>query len=110
LRDALGARFASRARAEWLAVFAGTEACVTPVLTLAEAMADPHHAARGTYPGGEPAPAPRLSRTPGAVRGPAPSPGAHTRTVLRSCGLDDADIEAMFRDGVAGDLDEFLGS
>jgi alpha-methylacyl-CoA racemase len=60
----------SRTRDEWAAVFADTDACVTPVLSLAEAPVHPHNTARGTYlQRGEhwvPAAAPRLSRTPGS--------------------------------------------
>ena len=49
LHQRFAAVFASRARADWEAVFAGTEACVTPVLTLAEAAAHPHNTARGAF-------------------------------------------------------------
>ncbi|WP_433547508.1 CaiB/BaiF CoA transferase family protein [Streptomyces sp. CA-294286] len=49
LRALLGSRFAARSRDEWAAALADTEACVTPVLTLAEAADHPHHRARGTY-------------------------------------------------------------
>lgn len=59
--------FASRTRAEWVELFRGTDACVAPVLTLAEAMEDGHLSARGTYVGAEGertvAPAPRFSRS-----------------------------------------------
>ena len=56
------ARFASRTRDEWAAHFAGTEACVTPVLTFAEAADHPHNKARHTFAGTpvQPAPAPRF--------------------------------------------------
>lgn len=68
LHELFEATFATRTRDEWSEHFAGTDACVTPVLSLTEAPADPHMASRGTFlqgPGGmEPAPAPRLSRTP----------------------------------------------
>lgn len=68
IREALSARIASRTRDEWAAVFAGTDACVTPVLSLAEAAQDAHLAARGTLVNVEgtvqAAPAPRFSRTP----------------------------------------------
>ncbi|QJY46841.1 CaiB/BaiF CoA transferase family protein [Pseudonocardia broussonetiae] len=67
-KQVLAARFARRTRAEWTEVFAGRDACVTPVLGLAEAPGDAHLAARGTLvprpDGPQPAAAPRLSRTP----------------------------------------------
>ncbi|MET9424492.1 CaiB/BaiF CoA-transferase family protein [Streptomyces sp. NPDC006540] len=87
LRQAVADRFRSRTRAEWTAVFEGTDACVAPVLSLREAPGHPHLAARGTYVdhGGitQPAPAPRFSATPTSVgRGPA-QPGADTAEVAR---------------------------
>ncbi|WPB59392.1 CaiB/BaiF CoA-transferase family protein [Xylophilus sp. GOD-11R] len=73
---ALSARLAEvmkqRTRDEWCALFAGTDACVTPVLSLEEAPADPHLAARGTFVQHQgrlqPAPAPRFSRTPSCIQ------------------------------------------
>lgn len=63
--------FASRSRNEWAAVFEQTDACVAPVLSFAEALDDPHNAARGTFVTDrgvvQPAPAPRFSRTPAFV-------------------------------------------
>ncbi|MEV6596618.1 CaiB/BaiF CoA-transferase family protein [Actinoplanes sp. NPDC051346] len=87
LRSAVAERFRARTRAEWTAVFEGTDACVAPVLSLREAPTHPHLAARGTfveYAGMvQPAPAPRFSATPGAVRtGPA-RPGADADEVAR---------------------------
>ncbi|MFI8962174.1 CaiB/BaiF CoA transferase family protein [Streptomyces sp. NPDC053493] len=87
LRAAVADRFRTRTRDEWTAVFAGTDACVAPVLSLREAPGHPHLAARGTFVEHsglvQPAPAPRFSATPGAVRtGPA-LPGADTDEVAR---------------------------
>ncbi len=48
LREIFGAALARRTRDEWTAVFDGTDACVTPVLTFAEAAHDPHLSARGS--------------------------------------------------------------
>ncbi|MEU8514427.1 CaiB/BaiF CoA-transferase family protein [Kitasatospora sp. NPDC048722] len=87
LRALIAERFATRTRAEWEAVFAGSDACVEPVLTLRQAVADAHLAARGTYVEADgvtqPAPAPRFSVTPGALRRPPARPGAHTAEVAR---------------------------
>ncbi|MYX01606.1 MULTISPECIES: CaiB/BaiF CoA-transferase family protein [unclassified Streptomyces] len=85
LRAAVTERFLTRTRAEWTEVFAGTDACVAPVLSLTEAPHHPHLAARSTFVehGGrtQPAPAPRFSATPVSVRtGPA-LPGADTEAV-----------------------------
>ena len=71
-------RFASKTRDEWTAVFAGTDACVTPVLTWTEAQSNEHLRARRTIVdvGGTPqaAPAPRFSRS---AAGPIGSPPQH---------------------------------
>ncbi|MEV5313091.1 CaiB/BaiF CoA-transferase family protein [Streptomyces sp. NPDC052610] len=87
LRALVAARFKARTRDEWTAVFESSDACVAPVLSLREAPHHPHLAARGTFTdhGGltQPAPAPRFSATPTAVRtGPA-LPGADTESVAR---------------------------
>ncbi len=87
LREQIAVRFKSRTRDEWTAVFAGSDACVAPVLSLREAPHHPHLAARGTFTdhGGitQPAPSPRFSATPTSVRtGPA-RPGADTADVAR---------------------------
>ncbi|MCR1784928.1 CoA transferase [Nocardioides carbamazepini] len=74
LRAAFAAVFRTRTMAEWTEVFDGTDACVTPVLTYAEALAHPHLCDRGTLTEvdgvEQPRPAPRFSRTPTAD--PAP--------------------------------------
>jgi alpha-methylacyl-CoA racemase len=94
LRALLAARFKDRTRDEWAAVFAGTDACVEPVLSLTEAAADEHLTARQTYVTADgliqPAPSPRFSRTPGQLPDPAPVPGQHTLEALTAWGLPDA--------------------
>ncbi|WP_330256241.1 CoA transferase [Nocardia sp. NBC_00565] len=71
MRAVLTERFATRSREEWSALFGGVSACVTPVLSFAEAALDPHMTARNTFVDidgvSQPAPAPRFSRTPPAV-------------------------------------------
>jgi alpha-methylacyl-CoA racemase len=85
--------FKTKTRAEWEALFEGTDACVAPVYRLAEAHEHPANVARGVFrevPGGgqELTPAPRLSRTPGQ---PGPNyayPGSDTDEILGELGLD----------------------
>ncbi len=104
LRARLAAAFVTRTRDEWARAFAGSDACVAPVLTFAEAPAHPHAHARGAYVnvGGvpQPAPAPRFSRTPGAVRGAPPERGAGGHAALRDWGFDDAAIAELRAAGV----------
>ena len=87
LRETVGARFRTRTRDEWTAVFEGSDACVAPVLSLREAPHHPHLAARGTFTdhGGitQPAPAPRFSATHTSVRSGPAQPGADTADVAR---------------------------
>jgi alpha-methylacyl-CoA racemase len=70
-------RFASKTRDEWTEIFAGTDACVTPVLTWSEASEGEHLKARSTivHRNGfdQAAPAPRFSRTPATAFGPPPT-------------------------------------
>ncbi|MGZ5404799.1 MAG: CaiB/BaiF CoA transferase family protein [Nocardioides sp.] len=103
LRELFTETFKSRTQAEWAAVFAATDACVAPVIPTSEAVDHPHLAARGTYVEidgiTQPAPAPRFSRTPGAVDMPPGGPGAHTREALAAWGI--ADIDRLIDSGAA---------
>ena len=92
-------RFRERTRAEWEETFAGSDACVAPVLDLAEAQRHPHNVEREAFVQVDgkpvPAPAPRLDRTPGAVRRPPPLPGQHTDEVLIEYGFSAEEITAL---------------
>jgi alpha-methylacyl-CoA racemase len=94
--------FVTRSRDEWATVFAGQGACVTPVLSLAEATVHPHNVARNVYLGGPaaPAPAPRFLGTPPATPTPAPSVGADTRAVLEAAGVEG--LDDLYARGVVG--------
>lgn len=85
LKQKTAARLAEKTRDEWVAIFS-PDACVAPVLSLAEVEADPHLAARGTYLRDgdvlQPAPVPKFSRTPGAVASPPKLRGVDTEEVL----------------------------
>jgi alpha-methylacyl-CoA racemase len=92
LKLELAAMFKAKTRDEWCNVFAGSDMCVTPVLTLAEAAEHPHNRARQAFieVGGvqQNAPAPRFSRTaPSAPRAPAKT-GSDTQAVLADWGID----------------------
>jgi alpha-methylacyl-CoA racemase len=73
LKGIMQCAFAARTQQECRDLLEGTDACFAPVLALREAAAHPHLAARGVIAASDgipcPAPAPRFSRTPSALRG-----------------------------------------
>ncbi|WP_019970532.1 CaiB/BaiF CoA-transferase family protein [Mycobacterium sp. 141] len=81
-------RFATKTRAEWTEIFAGSDACVTPVLTWGEAAENGHLRARSTLVSidgvDQAAPAPRFSRTPAGTPGTPP----RTTTAIEDIGWD----------------------
>ncbi|WP_085704719.1 CaiB/BaiF CoA-transferase family protein [Pseudomonas sp. B8(2017)] len=83
--------FKTRTRDEWTALAAGTQSCIVPVLSLAEAPQHTHVQQRGSFVEVDgvlqPAPAPRFSRTPGAIQNPPPHPGQDADAVLADWGF-----------------------
>lgn len=106
LRERFAEAFRSRTRAEWEERFAGTDACVAPVLGLSEAPEHPHNRARETFVevGGvrQPGAAPRFSRTPRRLPPPAPEPGSHTDEILGELGYEPGRIAELRAQGVLG--------
>jgi len=103
LREKIATRFRQRTQAEWCAVFDGTDACVAPVLPLAEAARHPHVEARQTYVEREgilqPAPAPRFSRTPAVLTTGPSERGGDTRDALAAWGI--TNVEELISSGAA---------
>jgi alpha-methylacyl-CoA racemase len=68
-----------------------------------EALHHPHNVARGTFVEYEgrpqPAPAPRFSRTPGAITRPPALTGQHTREVLGEFGFAAGELDALEASG-----------
>ncbi|MDN3351843.1 CaiB/BaiF CoA-transferase family protein [Actinomadura sp. DC4] len=95
--------FKQRTRDEWTAVFDGTDACVAPILGLAEAPAHGHATARTGFieVGGlpQPAPAPRFSRTSAETPAPPVRPGEHTDAALGELGLTPEEIADLRESG-----------
>jgi len=104
LRGKLAALFLRKSRDEWCEVLEGSDACVAPVLSMAEAPAHPHNRARGIFveQGGtvQPAPAPRFDRTPSELPPAAPAIGRDSRELLRTLGRSEAEIDAFMAAGV----------
>jgi len=99
LRELLGKKFREKTRTEWCEVFEGSDACFAPVLTFSESRIHPHNAARGSFVDvagvAQPAPAPRFSRTPGAVRRAPPERGEGALAALADWGFSTAEVERL---------------
>lgn len=97
--DIVAAIVRRRSRAEWLDTYAALDACVTPVLSPAEATRDAANVARHVHVAVEgaiqPAPAPRFSRTPSAIASAPPLPGERGGERLRDWGFDTALIDRL---------------
>jgi len=93
----------TKTRDDWMKVFEGTDACVAPVLSMEEAPKHPHNAVRETFQTiqgvVQPGPAPRFSRTPGAINGPPAKAGEHSADVLKSWGVDAERTAAFLKSG-----------
>ncbi|MDB5826698.1 MAG: carnitine dehydratase [Variovorax sp.] len=78
--------FRAKTQAEWVALLEGTDVCFAPVVPLSEAPDHPHNLARKAFVDvqgvRQPAPAPRFSRTPSAIQGPAPKEAVDAAHVL----------------------------
>ncbi|AVO37983.1 CaiB/BaiF CoA transferase family protein [Pukyongiella litopenaei] len=103
-RDDYARVFSRKTRDEWAAIFDGTDACATPVLSWSEAPRHPHLAARGTFISTEgvtqSAPAPRFSRSqPETPKTPA-APGGDGEAILSETGYGAAEIAALRDAGV----------
>jgi len=106
IKERLARAFAQRTRQEWEQVFAGSDACVSPVLSLTEAPSHPYHQARGTFVERDgivqPAAGPRFSRTPAHNSRRPPAPGEHTGEVLAAWGFPAGEISRLRAAGAIG--------
>ncbi|TPI21466.1 CaiB/BaiF CoA-transferase family protein [Mesorhizobium sp. B4-1-1] len=106
MRAAIAGRIKAKTRDEWAELFAATDACVAPVLSLVEARNHPHNRARQSFvKSGEldrPAPAPRFSQ---GAQAPAATPAVADREpsgILTRFGLSEEEIGALAKAGVFG--------
>lgn len=99
LKAKFAALFATRTRAHWCQLLEGTDACVAPVLDMAEAPLHPHNRARAAFVEidgvTQPAPAPRFSRSVPAAGQAAAAPGQHSAEILADWGWSGEAIESL---------------
>lgn len=98
--------FRGKTSAEWAGLLQDVDVCFTPVLSMREAIDHPHNIARSTFVTvdgvTQPAPAPRLSRTPGRVGAAPIAPGAGAQDTLRDWGLEAGEVSALEQRGAFG--------
>jgi len=106
LRSTFAEQFRSKSMEEWIVVFDGSDACVTPVLTFPEAAEHPHNVARGTFVEldgvVQPAPAPRFSSSASSDPGGVPHVGSHTSEILAELGVSVSEINTLRQANVVG--------
>ena len=99
-------RFKEKTRDEWTRVFAGSDACVTPVLDMDEAPEHPQHLALGAFAAvdgvRQPAPTPEFSALSARDLRPPPQSGRDTAAILARLGCSPAEITQLRREGVVG--------
>ena len=100
----IGAVIASRSRDEWATHFAGSDACVAPVLDMEEAPIHPHNIARRTFVDldgvFQPAPTPHYSKTVLDRPDPPRREGQDGEAILGEIGYSAGEIAALRQDGV----------
>lgn len=103
-KQALAAVFAGQPQSHWIEKFAGVDCCVTPVLTIAEALDNEQLQARGMVieADGMPQFAPpwKLSDFDFAIERSAPAPGQHSDEILREAGFDADAIDKLREQGI----------
>jgi alpha-methylacyl-CoA racemase len=103
LREKLAAVIKQKSRDEWCTLMESADACFAPVLSLGEAPHHPYHQERKTFFEADgvtqPAPAPRLSKTPGKAQGGTAGIGAHNETALADWGVSPGEVAALKSSG-----------
>lgn len=104
LKSKLAAIIKQKTRDEWCAIMEGTDACFAPVLSLHEVPRHSLHQARENFVSRDgitqPNPAPKFSKTPGAIQSGIAAPGEHNESALADWGLSDSEIAMLKSCGV----------
>jgi alpha-methylacyl-CoA racemase len=100
MKEKLAALIKTKSRDEWSEILESSpDVCFAPVLSMGEAPDHPHNRARETFVevAGvmQPAPAPRFSRTPGAIRRPPPHAGQDTDEALADWGFSSDELTKL---------------
>lgn len=106
LTERFAAIFRTRTRSEWETVFTGLDACVSPVLTMPEALNYPHNVERGAVRTQDAmrqvSPPVRFSVNKPRISAPPPDPGDHNDRLLAELGFSDGVIASLRAEAVIG--------
>ncbi|PBC10276.1 CaiB/BaiF CoA-transferase family protein [Mesorhizobium sp. WSM3859] len=106
MRAAIAGRVREKTRDEWAELFAASDACVAPVLSLVEARNHPHNRARQSFVTSgrleRPAPAPRFSHAPAAAAAAPAAADRESASILARFGFSQEEIAALAKAGVLG--------
>jgi alpha-methylacyl-CoA racemase len=106
MKEQFASIFRTKTRDEWTELFFDVDACVTPVLSPLEAARHPYNTGRNVFSTEDgalqPHPAPRFSKTPGAIRQPPRAPGSGTRDGLSGWGINEDRLAALRDAGAFG--------
>lgn len=104
MQVAIETKFLSRTRSDWEQLFEDSDACVTPVLTMAESLEHPLHQARRSFvkvgPLIQPGPAPRFGLHAEQDRGAHAELAYDSRGILREIGLSEDEAEQLCAQGL----------
>ncbi len=104
MKKIFSAVFKTGTREEWCRVFEGSDACFAPVLSWSEARTHDQSVSRKSYLAvngvEQPAPAPRFSRTPGAVRRAPPERGEGGTQALADWGFSKDEVSGLKAKGL----------
>jgi crotonobetainyl-CoA:carnitine CoA-transferase CaiB-like acyl-CoA transferase len=104
VKEKLGAIFAARTQREWTELFDRADCCVSPILTIEEALANEQTRARGMVAAGggskQFALPLKFSEFEFEIERGAPARGEHTDEILREAGYGEVEIEMFRRNGV----------
>jgi alpha-methylacyl-CoA racemase len=99
MRERFASVFQTRTREEWVALAAGRDACLAPVLSIDEAPEHSQMQARNVYSAFDglrhPSPAPRFERTPATLNRATPRPGQNSREALSDWGATVEEIAVL---------------
>ena len=103
-KEKLSVLIKTQTQSKWCELLEGTDVCFAPVLNFKEAINHPHNKARETFVEIEgitqPAPAPRLDKTPAQICHLARDVGADTKDILKEYGFSADAIEALLERGI----------